>query len=346
MSLEARFTKRLAGSFVLDVDFSVDKTVLGILGPSGCGKSMTMKCIAGVETPDEGRITYNGRVLFDSAARVNLKPQLRRVGLLFQNYALFPHLTVTDNIAIGISLPPAEKSRRVEEWLSRMQLEGMEKRLPPHLSGGQQQRVALARMLAASPDLILLDEPFSALDAHLREQMQLEIRQVIHDYPEVIVVTHDRDEAYRLCDTLLVMEGGKILGQGECRQVFSHPGSKRVAQLTGCKNFSRIQRLAPRRLLAHDWGLVLDTAEDIAESVRHIGIRAHDLTPASAAENNTIEIAVQDKTEDPFEWNVIFTNACAANTAPLWWKFSKYLGTTIPHCLRLPPEALLLLTDP
>lgn len=348
MSLIAQFKKRLGASFVLEVDFSVEKTVLGILGPSGCGKSMTLKCIAGVETPDEGRIAYNGRVLFDSAEGINLKPQARRVGLLFQNYALFPHLSVADNIAISISLPPEEKMHRVEEWLARMQLQEMEKRLPSRLSGGQQQRVALARMLAASPDLILLDEPFSALDAHLREQMQLEIREIVRDYPEVILVTHDRDEAYRLCDDLLVMEAGKVLGRGGCRELFAHPGSKRVAQLTGCKNFSRIQRLGPRRLLAEDWGLELDTAEDIGPAVRHVGIRAHDLTPANSVEgeSNALEIAVQGKTEDPFEWNVIFTNAGAVTPLPMWWKFSKYLGTAIPRFLRLPPEALLLLTDP
>ncbi len=348
MSLVVRFKKRLSASFVLEVDFGVEKTVLGILGPSGCGKSMTLKCIAGVEKPDEGYIAYHGRVFFDSSAGVNLKPQARRVGLLFQNYALFPHLTVSENIGIGISLPPAEKTRRVEEWLARMQLQGMENRLPSRLSGGQQQRAALARMLAASPDLILLDEPFSALDAHLREQMQLEIRGIVREYPEVILVTHDRDEAYRLCDGLLVMESGKVLGRGGCRELFAHPGSKRVAQLTGCKNFSRVQRLGPRRLLAEDWGIELDTAENIGKAVRHVGIRAHDLMPANgvATGDNALEITIQGKTEDPFEWNVIFTNVHAADPMPMWWKFSKYLGTSMPRFLRLPPEALLLLTDP
>ncbi len=229
MSLEVRFRKRLGEDFVLDVDFSVQRQVMGILGPSGCGKSMTLKCIAGVETPDEGRIVYNGRALYDSAAKINLKPQLRRVGMLFQNYALFPYLTVAGNIAVGIAQPEPEKGKRVAAWLGRLRLDGLENRLPAHLSGGQQQRAALARMLAAEPDLILLDEPFSALDAHLREQMQLEMLEVMRDYPEVMLVTHDRDESYRLCDSLLVLEAGRVLGRGDCRRLFANPGSKRVA---------------------------------------------------------------------------------------------------------------------
>ena len=348
MSLEVRIRKRLGASFSLDVDFVLDGAALGILGPSGCGKSMTLRCIAGVETPDSGRIVHNGRVFYDSEAGVNLRPQSRRVGMLFQNYALFPRLDVVQNIGIGVDLPAAEKASLVRSWLNRMQLVGFEKRLPSQLSGGQQQRVALARMLAAGPELVLLDEPFSALDYHLREQMQLEMREALAGYPESVMVTHSRDEAYRLCDELLVLEAGRVLGRGGCRELFRNPGSRRVAELTGCKNFSRADVREPRRLFAVDWGMELETAVEIGFDVRHVGIRAHDMAPAGdGEEGNVVELDVRGKSEDPFEWNILFVNARASSGAtPLWWKYSKYLGASVPDRLRLPPESLLLLSDP
>ena len=346
MSLEVRIQKRVGDAFSLDIEFTLSKAGLGILGPSGCGKSMTLRCIAGVETPDSGRIVNNGRVLFDSERRINLKPQQRRVGMLFQNYALFPRMDVAENVGIGVVRPAGEKAEHVRSWLARMHIAELEKRLPAQLSGGQQQRVALARMLAAEPELVLLDEPFSALDSHLRERMQMEMREVMRERDEVIMVTHSRDEAYRLCDRLLVLESGRVLGGGDCRELFRNPVSKRVAELTGCKNFSRIERRGPRLLFAVDWGLELETAVDIGDGVRHVGIRAHDLRAARAGEQrNIVEPEVKGRTEDPFEWNVVFVNARSPGASPLWWKFSKYLGMEIPSRLCLPSESLLLLTD-
>lgn len=350
MTLEVRIRKRLSRDFALDVDFRVENAALGILGASGCGKSMTLKCIAGIETPDGGRIVLNGRTLYDSDKRINLKPQERRVGMLFQNYALFPQRDVAGNIGIGIAAPAGEKAERVARWVARMRLGGLEKHLPSQLSGGQQQRVALARMLAAEPELILLDEPFSALDSHLREQVQLEVRGVIRNHAESIMVTHSRDEAYRLCDELLVMEGGRALGGGNCRELFRSPGSRRIAQLTGCKNFSRAVKLGERRIHAQDWDLRLETALPVGGDIRHVGIRAHDLVPAGngiPAESNTVALRITERVEDPFEWNVFFANAESPRaTAVLCWKFSKYYDAPVPERLRLPPEALLLLTDP
>ncbi|MFR5131354.1 MAG: sulfate/molybdate ABC transporter ATP-binding protein [Terrisporobacter sp.] len=158
------------GSFYLKANIKQEKGVLGFLGESGCGKSMTLKCIAGIVKPDRGRIVLNGRVLFDSEKKINLPPQERRVGYLFQNYALFPHMTTKENIEIGLSnLSKDEKDKVVKEHLTKMKLEGFENRYPHQLSGGQQQRIAFARALACNPEILLLDEPFSALDNHLKK---------------------------------------------------------------------------------------------------------------------------------------------------------------------------------
>lgn len=351
MTLEVRIDKRFGRSFHLNVDFRLDGGVLGMLGPSGCGKSMTLKCIAGIETPDKGRIVLNGRTLFDSDKGVDLRPQQRRVGYLFQNYALFPRMTAAENIAIGAPGGAAEKAAAVTRWLARLHLEGMENRRPDQLSGGQQQRVALARMLAAEPEIVLLDEPFSALDAHLREQMQLLVLDTVKDCGDVAMVSHSRDEIYKLTDRALVLSGGNIIGRGETRELFRRPGRVEVASLTGCKNFSRIERMGPRRLLAVDWELELNTAEDIGPDIRHVSIRAHDLTPLEEGESgvdNTVALRIRERSEDLFEWTVLFANAAASGASgggDLWWKYSKYAGITMPERLRLPPESLLLLTE-
>ena len=195
--LKVNIQKKLK-EFDLDVDFKLKKGCLGILGPSGCGKSMTLKSIAGIVDPDNGIVSLTmdkETVYFDSDRKINLKPQKRNVGYLFQNYALFPNMTVEENVAIGLSKNDDEKI--VTEMIKRFHLEGLEKRYPRQLSGGQQQRVALARILAYGPDVILLDEPFSALDTYLKEQLRIELVNMLKDsYGFSILVTHDRDEAF------------------------------------------------------------------------------------------------------------------------------------------------------
>ena len=180
MSLRAEIHKKL-GAFSLDISLETQGGVLGLLGASGCGKSMTLKCIAGIEKPDSGYIALDGTVLFDSKRGINLAPQQRKVGYLFQNYALFPHMTVRQNILCGLKW---EKRREIREQkyrdiLKLLQLEELQKHRPHQLSGGQAQRTALARMLVNEPHLLLLDEPFSALDSHLREKLQMELRELL-----------------------------------------------------------------------------------------------------------------------------------------------------------------------
>ena len=200
--------KKDFGSFLLDTEFEVQEEVLGILGESGCGKSITLRCIAGVLTPDEGRIELDGTVYFDSEKKINLKPQERHVGLLFQNYALFPNMTVEQNIKAGMGKHPEEE--KVRSYINRFRLEGMEKHYPAQLSGGQKQRVAMARMIASEPDILLLDEPFSALDSYLKWELEQEMRDMLAEVQKpVLFVSHNRDEVYRLCSMVSCIDHGK-----------------------------------------------------------------------------------------------------------------------------------------
>ncbi|GHV73658.1 ABC transporter [Spirochaetia bacterium] len=345
MSIRVSIRKRLSRIFSLEVELESADGCLGILGASGCGKSMTLKCIAGIETPDEGHISVNGRVLFDSAQRINLKPQVRRVGYLFQNYALFPRMTVLENVAAG--LPPARRLK-AREWLEQFGLAEFEGRYPHQLSGGQQQRAALARMLIREPEGILLDEPFSALDTNLREQMQLQFMELLETRKDVILVTHSRDEVFKLCSETLVMDKGRVLGKGPTRDLFANPGLVRIARLTGCKNISPVRQTGEREVFALDWGLPLRLAAPLPPGITHVGIRAHDFRPACGEGYNEIRMALTQESDEPFERVALFTNADACAGAievqgVLWWKYSKYLGFELPERLFVPPEALLLL---
>ncbi|MGK7914368.1 MAG: molybdate ABC transporter permease subunit [Prochloraceae cyanobacterium] len=272
--------KQLPG-FLLDVSFSTREQALGLLGASGAGKSLIMRCIAGLETPDRGRIVLNGKVLFDSERGINLPSRDRRVGFLFQNYALFPHLTIAENIAFGMprGLSALTIKRRVEAKLLAVQLPGISDRYPSELSGGQQQRVALARALASQPEVLLLDEPFSALDTYLRDRLEkLLVASLARYRGATLFVTHNLEEAYRVCANLLVIETGKIAAQGSKHDIFEHSPTKSVALVTGCKNFSRAAAVAPQKIRALDWGCILKVVEPIPDSLSYVGVRAHQIS--------------------------------------------------------------------
>ena len=209
--------EKTLGDFHLKVNFTAEREVMALLGASGCGKSMTLGCIAGIVRPDKGHIELNGRVLFDSDKKIDLPPQKRKVGYLFQQYALFPHMTVEQNIRAGAhARPKAEREQAVREVLHAFRLEGLENNRPSQLSGGQQQRCALARILVGQPELVLLDEPFSALDAYLKWQVELELSDILKNLScGTLFVTHNRDEVYRLCDTVCVLNKGKPEGDGQ-----------------------------------------------------------------------------------------------------------------------------------
>ncbi|MDO5819184.1 MAG: ABC transporter ATP-binding protein [Methanobrevibacter sp.] len=326
--------------FDLDVDFELKKGCLGILGPSGCGKSMTLKSIAGIVTPDSGIISLAAdeeTTYFNSKQKINLKPQKRNVGYLFQNYALFPNMTVEDNIAVGVS---KDDRKTVSEMIKRFHLEGLEKRYPRQLSGGQQQRVALARILAYGPDVILLDEPFSAMDTFLKEQLRLELVNSLKDFDGFsVLVTHDRDEAFQFCDELIILDKGKIIAKGETHEIFENPKKVEVARLTGCKNISRIEVLDDYHVKSLDWGIVLEVSQRISSSITHIGIRAHDFSSAQKDDVNAFDTKDSTLLEMPFEWEITLANG-------LWWKKEKGIHEhefVIPEHLRVDPKNIILL---
>jgi molybdate ABC transporter permease protein len=290
-------------SFALNVSFSADEQPLGLLGASGSGKSMTLRCIAGIETPTKGRIVLNGRVLFDLERGINIPSRDRKIGFLFQNYALFPHLTVAQNIAFG--LPKGTSSlaikQQVEAQLTAMQLQGLGKRYPHQLSGGQQQRVALARALASQPEVLLLDEPFSALDTYLRSQLEQQLISTLASYQGVtLFVTHNLEEAYRVCRDLLVLERGQAIAYDSKHNIFEHPDTFSVAQLTGCKNFSRAVAVAAQEIEASDWGTKLRVIESLPDSLAYVGIRAHQIAfTTDSTEENTFPCWLTTSIETP-----------------------------------------------
>ena len=345
MSLFVEIRKRL-GDFVLDARFETDDPVTGLLGASGCGKSMTLKCIAGVETPDEGRIVLDGETLFDSARGINLPPQKRGVGYLFQHYALFPHMTVEKNILCGLhgEKDKAVRRQRLREMIAMLQLEGLEKHRPAELSGGQAQRVALARMLVSRPRLLLLDEPFSALDSHLRDQLQPQFLSLLRSYGrQAVMVTHSRDEAYHLCSRLCVMDNGRILRAGGTKEVFADPGSEPAARLTGCKNIARAVKAGEYEVDVPEWGIRLTAAKPVPDNIRAVGLRAHYFHPRAAA--NRYAVQWVDELEEPFEWILLFRYEGQDAASPaLWWRMPKdKKPPAMPEALGIAPENVLLL---
>lgn len=301
MALEVSIQKRFE-KFRLDVRFSAPNGVTGLLGASGCGKSMTLKCIAGIVTPEAGRITLDGRVLFDSEEGINLSPQARRVGYLFQQYALFPNMTVLQNIAAGCrSGGGRERRARAAELARSFRLEGLEDKYPRQLSGGQQQRTALARILASEPQVLLLDEPFSALDSYLRWQVEEELRARMEDFSgSILFVTHSRDEIYRLCTRACVLDHGRSEPVQTTHALFASPATLASCLLTGCKNISRARPIPGGRVEALDWGVTFSVYRPLPEGLTHVGVRAHALYLADGPGENRFRCRVERVVEEPF----------------------------------------------
>ncbi|HEX6961437.1 MAG TPA: ABC transporter ATP-binding protein, partial [Lacipirellula sp.] len=277
---------------------------ISLLGPSGCGKTTTLRSIAGFTKHTSGDVRVRGRSIMHEP------PHRRNVGLVFQSYALFPHLSVADNIAFGLrrhGCPPAEIARRVADVVRRMGLEGLEQRLPAELSGGQQQRVALGRSLVLDPDVLLLDEPLSNLDRKLRVQLRGELRRTHREFRKtVIYVTHDQEEALGLSDRIAVMMRGQVVQFGTPEEIFERPATAEVADFMGeCLTFSGILKLylpeAGSAIVEGDdirWRVPM--AASSFESGRHVKIvlRADTVRPATAAENgapNVFSVTVRDR---------------------------------------------------
>ena len=360
MALSVHIKKKLK-DFELVVDFDMNEGIVGFLGSSGCGKSMTLKCIAGIEIPDEGRIVLDDKVLFDKKEGINLPPQKRKVGYLFQNYALFPHMTVRQNIEAGLTVSnksKKEKKEIVERLLEQFHIKELENSYPDRISGGQQQRAALARMMAAEPEFLLLDEPFSALDAYLKEKLMQEMITYLNQFKKgVIMVSHSRDEVYQMCSDTVIMHHGTLEMIGKTRDVFDNPGTVNAARLTGCKNISQAIKTGEHEIYAKDWDLRLNFSEqtEIPSDLTHVGIRAHEIRPVTSQNisiNESTKLNIMNcqlirVSEAPFEMYLILGNKGGKGQKPLWWKVTKKewkeIGEKAPSMVELPPEHIIFL---
>ena len=311
MSLSVSIKKSFP-AFTLDVDIEAGNETIGWLGESGCGKSLTMRCIAGIETPDEGKIVVNGKTFFEREAgkrpAVNLSPQERKTALLFQNYMLFPNLTVAENVAAGIDrkLSKGERNAQVDAELKRFGLNGFGKRYPSQLSGGQQQRVALARMLAAKPDILMLDEPFSALDAHLKGVLEQNLAGLFETFHGTILyVSHDIDEALRFCDRIAVIEKGHVMEVSTGNNLVNNPQSAASIRLSGCKNTTPAHRIDDHRVFLPAWGIEVETDKPAPQNLTYMGVRAFFLERAKEPGRNTYRVRVVRTSDSRFDRSVL-----------------------------------------
>jgi len=359
MALDVQIEKELP-EFQLNVSFCASEAPLSILGASGAGKTMLLQCIAGLQRPGRGRVALNGRILFDSEQGIRLPARQRRIGMVFQNYALFPHHTVAENIAFGLNgLSREERAARLSALIARTHLEGLTGRYPQVLSGGEQQRTALARALAIDPEALLLDEPLSALDTHLRSQVETQLQEAFAAYRRpTLLVTHNIEEAYRLGEQLLVLSRGRVAAFGPKEEVFRRPPTREVAQLTGCKNFSRARMNADGTVEAFDWNCRLRAEQTISKPPAFLGIRAHHIhfvesMPEGAPSENVLPCWLVRASETPFRITLYLslrpplaeTSAYDLQAEVFKEKWQRFRDLPHPWHVRLSPDSLFLMPE-
>lgn len=285
------------GAFSLRVDFDAENGPLALLGASGCGKSVTLKCIGGLMKPDRGTVVLDGVTLFDSTAKINLPPQKRRVGYLFQSYALFPNMTVAQNIGAAVADRQARKTV-VAEQLRRFRLEEAAELYPHQLSGGQQQRTALSRILASDPQAILLDEPLSALDSFLKQQLEGELAEMLERFHKTVVwVSHDRREVYRTCRSVCVLDRGRSQPVRSMEDLFHDPQTRSAARLTGCENILDAE-VRGTDVYLPQWGVTLHCGQLVPSDTAAVGIRAGAVRLAAEESVNTLPCRVVRRVAD------------------------------------------------
>jgi ABC-type sulfate/molybdate transport systems ATPase subunit len=359
MALAIQIEKKLT-EFTLNVSFTAGEEPLSILGPSGAGKTMLLRSIAGLEKPDRGRVALNDHVLFDSEQGIRVPARQRRIGMLFQHYALFPHRTVAENIAFGLRrLTAAEQTARVSRLIARTHLTGLEARFPRDLSGGEQQRAALARAMAIEPEAMLLDEPLSALDTHLRSQMEAQLQETFAAFRRpAILVTHNIEEAYRMSKDLLVLSRGRVAAFGPKAAILRRPPTLEVARLTGCKNFSRARAISSDTVEAIDWGCRLRVTQTIERAPAYVGIRAHtiEFLEASSAPplgENVFPCRLVRSSETPFRITLFLRLQQPADDSDephmqaevFKEKWERFRARPFPWHVRLSPDSLILLPE-
>ena len=349
MSLSVDIKKSLPG-FTLNVSFTAEAGVTALLGASGSGKSMTLRCIAGVERPDKGKIVLDGRVLYDSKAKIDLPPQERRVGYLFQRYALFPNMTVLQNIEAGLCREQDARVRKQKRdgLVSRFHLSGLEQRFPRELSGGQMQRVALCRMLAGEPEAILLDEPFAALDSHLRWQLEREVRETLAGFSGVaLLVSHDRGEVFRMSGSVCVLNEGTSEQLVSTTELFARPRTLQAALITGCKNCVPAKRTSADLISIPAWNATLNCSPTGEDDITYTGIRAHDVAPCAEGTENALFCRVIDAQDDVF--SRVLTLLPSGGTGTIRAELSREAGGAYQAggegWFTLPKERIMLLIE-
>ena len=347
MKLEVSIKKQLA-NFPLQVSFQTDGETLAFLGASGSGKSMMLKCIAGLETPDAGRIVLDDRVLFDSDKGICLSPQARKIGYLFQNYALFPHMTVEENILFGAHGTQREKAEKLEGELCRFHLSARRRAKPAELSGGERQRAALARILASEAQLLLLDEPFSALDGYLKDGLLHEFDSILARFGGGLYVTHDIREACRMAGRIAVMDCGMIREIAASSVLFLHPTTLIGARLSGFQNISSAV-IRNHVLVITDWDIELplsavEPLQGDPHKIRYAAVRAENLRQAECRDGAILSAKVIRTIEEPLTKLLIVQGR---GSSPLYWRVKKdriFMDGDIVS-LKFSPADLALLCD-
>ncbi len=347
--------------FKIDIAFKTKANRIGILGESGAGKSMLLKYIAGIYQPTVGKIELDDNVLLDTNNTINVIPQNRNIAYMFQNYALFPTMTVRENIEIVVKGDKIRKKEKADFLLKKFHIEDLASNKPSELSGGEQQRVALARVLAYEPKLILLDEPFSALDQNLKEKLQIELEKMITDYNgTVIMVSHSRDELYKFSDELFIISDGKLIEKGNKKDLFSNPKTVKGARLLGVNNILPVKAKTDGLLEIPDWNLSVKFEGRTLDDVKYIGIRDRDLKPiwdesieGKTKSDNIIDISVTSIYETFNEKKLFFIVKNAVNeekvTESVMYSFvldkntyEKHLNNQIPSKLTINKDKIIL----
>ena len=336
-----------------NVSFSLEKgEFVAVVGESGSGKSTLLNCIGALDVPTSGTVTMDGYNFFFMKEEERTIFRRRNIGFIFQSFQLVSELTVEQNIAFPLLLDYRKpKASDVEEILELLGLTERRNHLPSQLSGGQQQRVALARMMIGEPEVILLDEPFSALDGYLKDIMQRDMQNFLNEYTgDMILVTHSRDEAYKFCGHLTILDSGQALTTGETKKLFERPGILQAARLTGCKNFSTVQKMGKHSIYAVDWDLMLQTKDVVPDDVTHVGIRGHWMKGASEGGENHMEVEVMEYIETTFEHQYLLKNKKGGDCQPVWWmcpkgNFEEDPHAKVPKYIHFPEEHLMLLKE-
>lgn len=320
MSLYVNIEKRLK-NFHLKAEFECGDEFLGLLGASGSGKTMTLKCIAGIEKPDKGKIILDGKILYDSERNINLPPQLRHVGYLFQDYALFPNMTVKQNVLCGLhnEHDKSQRARILSRTLDLLQLTELVAHKPDQLSGGQAQRTALARILVNRPRFLMLDEPFSALDSHLRTKLQVLLLDLLKDYGRgVLLVTHDLGEAYNMCDRVAMLADGQLLAVRETQKFFADPESVPAAMISGCENIMKAHKAGKYSVTVPEWNAAFTTQKEVQDNLEAVGIRAHDFDVQTLQNRHKVECIRE--IEEPSSRIIVFRfrGQFSASESVLW----------------------------